>query len=35
MISLAIISLIAVAGIASAVVDRHAAHRGVEPWPTG
>jgi hypothetical protein len=34
MTSLAILSLIAVAGIAGALVDRHAAHPGVEPWPT-
>ncbi|MEA2287561.1 MAG: hypothetical protein QOJ21_3604 [Solirubrobacteraceae bacterium] len=34
MTSLAIVSLIVVAGVAGAFVDRHAAHPGVEPWPT-
>jgi hypothetical protein len=32
MISLAIIAIIAVAGIADAAVQRTAAHAGVEPW---
>jgi hypothetical protein len=34
MIALAIIAVIAVAGIADAAVQRHAAHPGVEAWPT-
>jgi hypothetical protein len=32
MTSLAIIAVIAVAGIGNALVHRHAPHRGVEPW---
>jgi hypothetical protein len=35
MITLAIITIIAVAGVADAAVQRHASHPGVEPWPTG
>jgi hypothetical protein len=34
MVSLAIIAVIAVAGVANALVHRHAPHRGVEPWRT-
>jgi hypothetical protein len=34
MISIAIIALVAVAGIADAAVQRHASHPGVEPWRT-
>jgi hypothetical protein len=34
MISLAILALIAVAGVADAAVQRHAVHPGVEPWRT-
>jgi hypothetical protein len=33
MIALAIITIIAVAGIADAAVQRHAVHPGVEAWP--
>ena len=32
MISLAVIAIIAVAGLADAAVQRHASHPGVEPW---
>jgi hypothetical protein len=35
MISLAIVAVIAVAGVGNALVDRHAPHRGVEPWRAG
>ena len=34
MIALAVIAVIAVAGIADAAVQRHASHPGVEPWRT-
>jgi hypothetical protein len=34
MVALAIIAIVAVAGIADASVQRHAAHPGVEPWRT-
>jgi hypothetical protein len=34
MITLAIIAIIVIAGIADAAVQRHAAHPGVEPWRT-
>jgi hypothetical protein len=34
MTALIVIGVIAVAGIADAAVQRHAAHHGVEPWRT-
>jgi hypothetical protein len=34
MTALAVIAVIAVAGIADAAVQRHASHPGVEPWRT-
>jgi hypothetical protein len=34
MTTIAIIAVIAVAGIANAAVTWHASHPGVEPWPT-
>ena len=34
MTALAIIAIIAVAGVADAAVQRHATHPGVEPWRT-
>jgi hypothetical protein len=34
MITLAVIAIIAVAGIADAAIQRHAVHPGVEAWPT-
>jgi hypothetical protein len=35
MISVAIIAVIAVAGLGNALAHRHAVHPGVEPWRTG
>jgi hypothetical protein len=34
MVALAVLAIIAVAGIADAAVQRHASHPGVEPWRT-
>jgi hypothetical protein len=34
MITIAVIGIIAVAGVANAAVTRYADHPGVEPWPT-